>query len=112
MSTGPLYCQKCGRPNGATAPKCIWCGSGIDKGSGVKEKFDTTNIEIEYLSGIDGIDGPANVKLKIAESGIEATVPPASKKAKIDARSIMGAVVVDASFIVEGKRALAPLRWW
>jgi hypothetical protein len=112
MSTGPLYCPSCGRPNGAAAPKCIWCGSGINKGAAAKEKFESTNIEIEYLSGIEGIDGPANVKLKIAETGIEATAPPAQKAAKIDAKSILGAAVVDASFTVEGKRALAPLRWW
>jgi hypothetical protein len=107
---GPLYCQKCGRPNGVTAVKCLWCGEAIEKG-GV-EKFDSTRIEIEYLSGIEGLDGPANVKLRIGENGIEAMKSPDPKVSKIDARSIIGAAVVDASFTVEGKRKLAPLKWW
>jgi len=108
---GPLYCQKCGRPNSTIAVKCIWCGSSIEKGS-TQEKLDTTRIEIEYLSGMDGIEGPTNVKLKIGETGIEATKSAEVKPSKIDARSIIGASVVDASFTVEGKRGLAPLRWW
>lgn len=109
--TGPLYCQKCGRPNAVTAVKCLWCGVPIEKGGGV-EKFDSTRIEIEYLSGIEGLDGPANVKLRIGENGIEAVKLPDPKISKIEAGSIIGAAVVDASFNVEGKRKLAPLKWW
>ena len=108
---GPLYCQKCGRPNAATAVKCLWCGLPIDKGA-APEKFDSTRIEIEYLSGMEGLDGPANVRLKIGETGIEAAIEPNPKVSKIAASSIVGAAVVDASYIVEGKKGWAPLKWW
>src|ERR1700733_4217735 len=108
---GPLYCHKCGRPNSVSATKCLWCGLPIDKGTAT-EKFDTTRIEIEYLSGMDGLEGPANVKLRIGEMGIEAVKSPDPNVAKIAAGSIIGAAVVDASFTQEGKRGLAPLKWW
>jgi hypothetical protein len=106
----PMYCNECGRANGALAKRCIWCGVPIT--DRVKPaKFDATRVEIDYLDGIERLDNPAPVKLIISGDGIEVTeLMPGSRSIKIAATSLIQASVVDGSTIVEGKRVRSP--WW
>jgi hypothetical protein len=107
----PIYCQQCGRANGVAAKNCIWCGLLIKQG--FTQRFDTTRVEIEYLSGIDGIEDPATVRLVISGSGLEISkVLPGNKTFRISAHSLIDARVVDASVLVEGGRGRAPYWWW
>lgn len=105
---GPVYCQKCKRANSATAKKCLWCGVTIEGGSTTGE-IKATRVEIEYLSGVDGIVGPRNVVLKIDDKGL--TVE-GERAVRIGASSLLEARVVDASYTIEGKRGRASWKWW
>jgi hypothetical protein len=107
----PVHCQECGRANGETAKRCIWCGVPIvDRGA--PEDFAPTRIEIDYLDGIERFDDSATVRMVISRDGIEISeTVPGSRKFKIPAGSIIEATVVDGSTIVEGKRA-RPSPWW
>jgi hypothetical protein len=107
----PIYCDECGRANGASAKKCIWCGApttnGIKAGS-----IETTRVEIGYLDGIDRFEDAGPVRLIISTEGIEvAEVIPGTRSVKISASSILEANVVDASTMIEGKR-VRPTWWW
>jgi hypothetical protein len=107
----PIYCQQCGRANGASAKNCIWCGLPIKQG--FMQRFDTTRVEIEYLSGIDGLDDPTTVRLVITGGGLEVSELHAGHKAvRISAHSLIDARVVDASVTVDGGRGRAPWWWW
>jgi hypothetical protein len=108
----PVYCEHCNRANGATAPRCIWCGLPIT-GKSLSGDFEITRLEIEYLGGIDRLDDPAPVKLVIGPGGIEINeIIPGSRTVKIAADKIIDARVVDASTIIEGKRKRAATWWW
>ena len=106
----PIHCQECGRANGASAKRCIWCGVPIvDRGS--SEEFAATKIEIDYLDGIERLDDAATVRMVISRDGIEVgETVPGSRKFKISASSIIEASVVDGSTVVEGKRVRSG--WW
>lgn len=106
----PVYCEHCGRANGANAARCIWCGLPI-AGESLTGDFDITRIEIEYLGGIDRLTDPAPVKLVIGPGGIEINeIIPGSRHIKIDAEQIVNAQVEDASSIIEEKPKRMP--WW
>ena len=106
----PIYCQECGRANGASAKRCIWCGVPIvDRGT--PENFAATRIEIDYLDGIQRLDNPATVRMVISREGIEVSETiPGSRKFNISASSIVDANVVDSSTVIEGKRVRSA--WW
>lgn len=106
----PIHCQECGRANGASAKRCIWCGVPIvDRGA--PEEFAATKIEIDYLDGIERLDDAATVRMVISRDGIEISeTVPGSRKFKISASSIIDANVVDGSTVVEGKRVRSG--WW
>ncbi|MEK6299447.1 MAG: hypothetical protein AABO41_01900 [Acidobacteriota bacterium] len=106
----PIYCQECSRANGASAKRCIWCGVPIvDRGA--PEEFAATKIEIDYLDGIERLDGAATVRLVINRDGIEVSeTVPGSRTFKIPAASIIEANVVDGSTVTEGKRIRSG--WW
>ena len=107
----PVYCEHCKRANGATAPRCIWCGLPIT-GNSPSDDFEITRLEIDYLGGIDRLDDPAPVKLVIGPAGIEINeIIPGSRSVKIAADKIIDARVVDASTITEGKKKRRML-WW
>lgn len=106
----PIYCQECSRANGASAKRCIWCGVPIVSRGG-KEDFAATKIEIDYLDGIERLDGSATVRLVINRDGIEVSeTVPGSRTFKIPAASIIEANVVDGSTVTEGKRVRSG--WW
>lgn len=108
----PIYCQDCGRANGASAKKCLWCGVPIIDGAG-SPRFETTKVELEYLGGIERLDDPTPVKLIISIEGIELTeIMPGSRMVAISASAIIGAQVVDASTKEEGGHAPRPWYWW
>ncbi|MGA9767624.1 MAG: hypothetical protein WBV94_01180 [Blastocatellia bacterium] len=108
FSMTPVYCQECGRANGATAPRCIWCGIPIIQG-GAPLSFDTTRVEIDYLDGIERLDNPAPMRLVINRDGLEISeLMPGTRTIRIAAESIIRADVVDASTEVEPKRAPFP----
>ena len=106
----PIYCQECGRANGAAAKKCIWCGVPIKHETDTRP-IETTNIEIAYLGGVDRLEDAGPVRLIITSDGIEiAELMPGSRSTKLPASSILEATVVDGSTLVEGKRVRS--RWW
>ena len=105
----PIHCQQCGRANGPSARRCIWCGIPIVDG-GSPAIFEATRVEIDYLDGIARLDNPAPVRLVIDSDGIEVSeLMPGSRKIKIDAESIISADVIDASVAVESKPRRIPL---
>lgn len=109
-SVTPIYCQECARANSEAAKRCIWCGVPIvDRGS--PHEFAATQIEIEYLDGIERLDDSATVRMVISREGIEVSeTVPGSRTFKIPASSIFDANVVDASTIIEGKHGRS-VRW-
>ena len=107
----PIYCDECGRANGATAKKCIWCGAPTSNGS-KSGRIETTRVEIAYLDGIDRFEDAGPVRLIVSTEGIEvAELIPGTRSVKIPASSIIEANVVDASTMIEGKR-VRPTWWW
>lgn len=106
----PTQCLECGRANGASAKRCIWCGVPIvDRGS--PENFAATKIEIDYLDGIERLEDAATVRLVISREGIEVSeTVPGSRRFTISASSILDANVVDGSTVTEGERVRS--RWW
>lgn len=107
----PIYCDECGRANGASAQKCIWCGAPTAK-SGTAGRIETTRVEIGYLDGMDRFEDARPVRLIINSEGIEvAELMPGTRSVKIPAASIIEATVVDASTMIEGQRA-RPGWWW
>jgi hypothetical protein len=107
----PIYCDQCGRANGASAKACIWCGVPISNGS-LAGAIETTRVEIGYLDGIDRFEDATPVRLTISVEGIEvAELIPGTRSVKIPASSILEASAVDASTMIEGKR-VRPRWWW
>jgi len=108
----PIYCDECGRANGASAKKCIWCGVPTSNAHSVGV-METTRVEIGYLDGIDRFEDAAPVRLIISAEGIEvAELIPGTRSVKIPASVILEAKVVDASTMIEGKRAQPKWWWW
>ncbi len=108
----PIYCDECGRANGATAKKCIWCGLPISSG-GKSGTIQTTRVEIGYLDGLDRFQDAGPVRLIISAEGIEvAELIPGTRSVKIPAASILEANVVDASTMIAGKRERPKWWWW
>jgi hypothetical protein len=106
----PTYCQECSRANGASAKRCIWCGVPLVN-QNAPEEFAATKIEIDYLDGIERLDGSATVRLIINRDGIEVSeTVPGSRTFKIPAASIVEANVVDGSTVTEGKQIRSG--WW
>jgi hypothetical protein len=100
----PIYCHECGRANGVAARRCIWCGSPIIEG-GNPISFDATQIEIDYLDGIERLDDPTPVRLRIDSDGVEVCeLMPGSRTIRLPAESLIRADVVDASVQVKPKR--------
>lgn len=107
----PIYCQECGRANGASARRCLWCGIPLFDGT-IPHNFEATRVEIDYLGGIERLEDPATIKMTIDASGIEISeVLPGSRSIQIPAKDIIEARMVDATSIVEGK-SIRPLWWW
>jgi hypothetical protein len=107
----PIYCQDCKRANSASATSCIWCGVLITN-KGETGKFETTSVEIEYLSGIERLNDPTPVRLVINIDGIEISeVMPGSRTIRIPARDVIEAQVADGSTVIEGERS-RPFWWW
>ena len=100
----PIYCQECGRANGASARRCIWCGVPIVDGD-ARVNFDTMRVEIDYLEGIWRLDNPGPVRLVIDREGVEVNeLMPGTRTIRIDAQSLIRADVVDASTEIEPKK--------
>lgn len=107
---GTVYCNECGRANGTSAKKCIWCGVPLANEPGTRT-LDITRVEIGYLDGIDRLEDAGPVRLIINADGIEVMeLIPGSRSFKLPASSILEASTVDASTMTEGKRVRS--RWW
>ena len=108
----PTHCQECGRANGPSAKRCIWCGVPIvDRGS--PENFAPTRIEIDYVDGIERLEDAATVRLVISREGIEVSeTVPGSRRFTIPATSILDATVVNGSTVIEGDRVRSRWWWW
>jgi hypothetical protein len=108
----PIYCDECGRANGASAKKCIWCGLPILAGN-KSGTIETTRVEIGYIDGLDRFEEAGAVRFIINAEGIEvAELIPGTRTVKIPASSILEANVVDASTMIEGKRERPKWWWW
>ena len=93
----PIYCQECGRANSPSAGRCIWCATPIVDG-GTPARFDTTQVEIDYLDGISRLDNPAPVRLTIDSDGVEVSeLMPGSRTVRIKGESLVRADAIDAS---------------
>jgi len=102
-----IYCQQCGRANGAASKVCIWCSATI--ADSTSTEIETTTLEVDYVSGIDRLDNPGPVRMVISTEGIEiAEILPGSRSFKIPATSIIE-VNVSASN-VSTEPAQRP--WW
>jgi hypothetical protein len=107
-SITPIYCQECGRANGRSAKRCIWCGLPIIEGD-APLAFDSTRVEIDYIGGIERLEDPAPVTMVVSPEGIEVIeLMPGSRIVKIPAGSIIEAKVVDASEVAEA----SDKPWW
>ena len=108
----PIYCKECNRANGAAAKTCLWCGVPLS-GAAHTGKIEATRVEIGYLDGIDRLEDAGPVRLIISNEGIEVSeLIPGSRSLKIPASSILGASVVDASTMTQGKRRRRPMWSW
>jgi len=88
----------------------MWCGLPLVDDSG-SIRLETTRVELGYLDGIDRFEDTGPVRLIIGPDGIEIVeVIPGTRSYKIPASAILGANVVDASTMVEGKRVRST--WW
>jgi hypothetical protein len=89
---------------------CMWCGLPIVDETGAL-RLETTKVEIGYLDGIERFEDAGPVRLTISPEGIEvAELIPGSRSFKIPVSAILGANVVDASTMLEGKRVRS--NWW
>ena len=59
----PIYYRECGRANGATAMRCMWCD--VPLRPGALQRLEPNRVRIEYIRGIDGLDDPTTVRLEI-----------------------------------------------
>jgi hypothetical protein len=83
-----IYCQQCGRANGAASKVCIWCSANI--ADSTSTEIETTTLEVDYVSGIDRLDNPGPVRMVISSEGIEiAEILPGSRSFKIPATSMI-----------------------
>ena len=106
----PIYCDQCGRANGASAKSCIWCGVPMFNREAVGYA-ETTRVEIGYLDGIERLKDAAPVRLTISIEGVEVVeLIPGTRSVKIPASSILETNCVDASAMIEDNVA-SPLRW-
>lgn len=102
-----IYCQQCGRANGASSKVCLWCSAAISDSTSTE--IETTTLEVDYVSGIDRLDNPGPVRMVISTEGIEiAEILPGSRSFKIPAISIIE-VNVSASNVPTGA---AQRPWW
>src|SRR5262249_379426 len=92
-----IYCHTCGRPNGAAANKCIWCGVALSDDAETNTHV-TTCVEIIYVDGIDRFEDAGPVRLMISAKGVEVVeLMPGSRSIKIPAESILEANVIIAT---------------
>jgi hypothetical protein len=111
-SEHPTYCGECGRANGASALRCIWCGVPLVKAE-TPDYFEPTRVEMDYMDGLDRLDDPIPVKVLIDAAGIEVTEGmPGSRTARIPAESIIDASTLDASLTLETPAPRIPLWRW
>jgi hypothetical protein len=84
-------CFECGRVNGPAARRCIWCGLPvIDEET--EKSFETTQIEIDYVSGIERLDESMPVRLAVGAAGVEVIeMMPGSRRVLIPAHELIEA---------------------
>lgn len=87
------------------ARRCLWCGlSIIDKDT--LESFEATQIEMDYVSGIDRLDEPMPVRLVVGPSGLEVIeMMPGTRRVLIPASSLIEAEVDDAGRLADSQDA-------
>ncbi len=105
----PIYCNECGRPNSASALRCIYCAVPIS-GEGSPRLFEAISLELEYLSGIERLEDPMPVRLIVTNEGVEVReLMPGTRTAKIAANSLIEAQAVDASTT---ENEIVNRSWW
>ncbi|HWP43064.1 MAG TPA: hypothetical protein VNO14_07510 [Blastocatellia bacterium] len=86
-------CYGCGRVNSPAAKRCIWCGLPIID-SDTEASFEITSAQLDYLSGIERLDEPIQVRVMVGPSGVEVIeMLPGSRRVLIPASDLIGAEV-------------------
>src|SRR5262245_950561 len=97
ISMTAVYCHTCGRPNGAAAIKCMWCGVALSDDTETNTHV-TTCVEILYVDGIDRFADAGPVRLMISAKGVEVVeLMPGSRSIKIPVETILEANVIIAT---------------
>jgi len=84
-----MSCGGCGRVNGRAAKKCMWCGLPIisDEMTG---SFEASQIDLDYVSGIERLDEPMPVRILVGPTGIEVIETfPGSRRVLIPVGSLV-----------------------
>ena len=91
-----INCHECGRPNGVTARRCIWCSVPFSEDAAAT-RSGTKSVELHYLEGIDRFDDEGPVRLILGDAGIEVLeLMPGSRSVKIPAGCILETRVEDS----------------
>jgi hypothetical protein len=102
-----INCQQCGRPNGDSSKRCIWCAAYLDDSTSTK--VETKTLEVDYVSGIDRLDNPGPVRMVISSEGIEIVeILPGSRSIKIPAASIIEVNVSAPNIVTQPTKR----PWW
>ena len=77
---------------------------------GTPERFEATRVEVDYLDGLERLDDPQPVRMRIDAGGIEVREQmPGSRTAHVPAPAILDASTVDASLTIEARPQRTPL---
>ena len=103
-----IHCHQCGRPNGASVKRCIWCNAQISAG-GSARPFDITTLEADYVEGVERLCDPTPVRLIVSPDSIEVVeVLPGSRSIKLPAESILEA---NLAYSADGEKQ-TERAWW
>ena len=73
-------------------------------------RFATTTVELDYLDGIDRLDNPEPLRVRISAAGVQVEeILPGSRKSLIPADALIAAEVTDATVVIEKEKK--PTRW-
>ena len=72
--------------------------------------FTTTTVELDYLDGIERLDNPEPLRVRISAAGVQVEeILPGSRKSLIPADALIAAEVTDATVVIEKEKK--PARW-
>jgi hypothetical protein len=106
-----INCLECGRPNSPDARVCIWCGVPVIRAN-QPLNFEPLKAEVEYLDGLERLDGPANVNIIVSPSGVEVSEQmPGTRSILLPVESLISARATGPLRSVGGKPRPSPSGW-